>query len=307
MPLKTGFAIVSHNHPEQLLRLVKTLTAMFDAPPIACHHNFSQCPLRSEIFPSNVSFVTPHIDTKWGHITTVLAALRAFGQLRSHAQPDWFVLLSGSDYPVRCADEITRDLGSTEYDAFLDHRAIQHDKLPPGQTEQHGFGRPDWVKIGYNRYCAYQFWLPFPSRKLWHAGSFPFWKRPFLIRDPRIVWALRGFRQPMRVYGGDFWFHARDRAVDRLLDSCLDKLIRYYYSREIPEESFFQTALCNQSDLKVCAKHKRYADWTQGGAHPKWLEVSDVPLILASRAHFARKFRPDGELQEFVDKEVLGL
>jgi hypothetical protein len=305
--IKLGFAILSHDHPEQLFRLVKTLTAMFDAPPIICHHNFTQCPLHSEVFPSNVRFVIPHIDTKWGHINLPLAALKAFGQLRSHAKPDWFVLLSGSDYPVRCADEIVRDLDSTTYDAFLDHREIQYNKVPPGQVEQHGFGRPDWIKIAYNRYCTYRFWLPFPSRKLLYSGSFPFWKKPFLIRDPRIIQVLNRFQHPLRVYGGDFWFQANHKAVDRLLDCSLDKLVRYYYKREIPEESVFQTHLCNQADLKICAKYKRYSDWTYGGAHPKWLDVSDLPLILASQAHFARKFRPNGTLQEFIDKTVLRL
>ena len=43
------------------------------------------------------------------------------------------------------------------------------------------------------------------------------------------------------------------------------------------------------------------------GRHPKWLDVSDVPKILASGALFARKFRPDGVAQEFIDRTVLGL
>ena len=73
----------------------------------------------------------------------------------------------------------------------------------------------------------------------------------------------------------------------------------------VPDESLFQTALCSQPDLRICKDQKRYADWTNGGAHPKWLEVSDVPKILASGAHFARKFRPDGVAQGFIDQTVL--
>jgi hypothetical protein len=85
------------------------------------------------------------------------------------------------------------------------------------------------------------------------------------------------------------------------------RLVRYYRARENPEESLFQTALCSQPDLRICKDQKRYADWTNGGAHPKWLEVSDVPKILASGAHFARKFRPGGVAQGFIDQTVLGL
>ena len=61
MGVRIGFSILSHNEPEQLLRLVKTLNAMFGDPPIVCHHNFSQCSLDEALFPTNVRFVHPHI------------------------------------------------------------------------------------------------------------------------------------------------------------------------------------------------------------------------------------------------------
>ena len=308
MSTKIGFAILSYDHPEQLLRLVKTLTAMFNAPPIACHHNFTQCSFRPEMWPNNVRFVIPHIDTKWGHISVPLATLKAFRQLRAHAQPDWFVLLSASDYPVLCADEIVRDLENTQYDAFLDHREIPYDdKSPPERVEEHGFDRPEWIKVGYARYCCHHIMLPYFSRKRLYSGRFPFWKNQVFVRNPTINRMLNWFQLSMKIYGGEFWFQANRKAVHRLLDCSLDKLVSYYHTRHIPEESFFHTALCNHTDLKVCAKNRRYSDWTLGGDHPKWLEVSDVPLIIASRAHFARKFRPDGMLQEFVDKTVLRL
>ena len=97
-------------------------------------------------------------------------------------------------------------------------------------------------------------------------------------------------------------------AVGHLLDDpSMRRLVRYYRGREAPDESLFHTALCNQPDLRICKDHKRYADWTSGEAHPKWLEASDVPKILGSGAHFARKFRQDGLVQEFIDRTVLRL
>ena len=142
MFVKIGFAIISHDEPEQLLRLVKSLNAMFGAPPIVCHHDFSQCSTHEALFPPNVQFVHPHICHSWGHITVPLAALRAFSLLRNYAQLDWFFLLSGSDYPVRPADEIVADLSNTNYDVFLDNREILYRAVAPGQTAQYGgFGK----------------------------------------------------------------------------------------------------------------------------------------------------------------------
>ena len=205
MAVKIGFAILSHEHPKQLLRLVTTLNAMYDRPPIACHHNFTRCPLSSGLFPDNVRFVVPHIDTKWGDISLCVGALKAFRELRLHSEPEWFFLLSGSDYPVRCADEIVRELTSTPYDALLDYREIKYNKLPPQQVEPHGFGRPDWIKIAYDRYCTNNFWLHSPSRK-------------------KVNQFLNAFRQPRRVYGGEFWFQAKDRAIESIAVSPLRDL-----------------------------------------------------------------------------------
>jgi hypothetical protein len=82
--------------------------------------------------------------------------------------------------------------------------------------------------------------------------------------------------------------------------------VEYYRARPNSEESLFQTALCNHPDLQICKDHKRYEIWS-GKSHPNWLELSDVPKILASGAHFARKFRPDGVVQGVLDETVLGL
>ena len=67
-------------------------------------------------------------------------------------------------------------------------------------------------------------------------------------------------------------------------------LFLHYSKRFIPYESFSQTILCNQPDLKISKDSLRYIDWSQGGHHPKTLGMEDIPGILASGAHFARKF-----------------
>lgn len=313
---------MSHNHPEQLLRLVKTLTAMFDAPPIACNHNFSMCSLRPAVFPSNVRFVIPHVDAKWGHISIPMAALSALRLLRQYDPPDWFILLSGSDYPVRPANEIVEELSTTHYDLFLDNREIPYRTIRPGQMTQDSrfgrpvwlYGHPEWIDEAYRRYCAYHFWLPGPSRARLLSGSFPLRKWHFYIRHPGLIRRIEWFRprlaacRPSRVYGGDFWFQGNKKAINRLLDvPSLATLVHYYEKREIPDESIFHTALCNDATLRICADNKRYSDWTSCDIHPKRLDFSDVPRMVASGAHFARKFSPDGRVQEYIDKKLLQL
>lgn len=309
MLAKIGFVVLSHNEPGQVLRLVKALNAVFGDPAIVCHHDFGKCWLDEAIFPANVRFVHPHLGTGWGDINVPLATLRAFSLLKAYAQPDWFVLLSGSDYPIRPAADIVADLSNSNFDAFLDHREVLYRTVPPGQTAgDWGFGRPSWIPLAYDRYCAVPlFWWPRPSKKLLFSGAFPLQRRYVFIRNPSILrWIQSG--RPSRIYGGDFWFQANQRAIDRLLnDPSVPELERYYARRRNVDESFFHTVLCSQPDLRICKDNKRYEDWSSDGKHPKWLQLSDVPKILASGAHFARKFRPDGVVQEFIDQTVLGI
>jgi hypothetical protein len=310
MPAKIGFAILSYNEPSQLLRLTKTLTAMFGFPPIVCHHNFSQCQLDESLFPKNVRFVRPYIYTKWGHITTPLAALRAFSMLRENDRPNWYVLLSGSDYPVRPAEEIYAELDGSNYDAYLDYREIASREISTEQTQDiSGFGSPNWIPVAYDRYLATCFWWPRPSRTMLRAGVFPYFRKEYFyhLRDERINRWIQTHR-PVRVYAGCFWLQANARAVDRLLDGdAVPKLVRHFRGRRVPEEALFHTALCGRPDLRVSTNHKRYEDWSQGGPSPKWLSVEDLLNIANSGAHFARKFRPDGVTQDRIDRTMLGI
>ncbi|HZP33831.1 MAG TPA: beta-1,6-N-acetylglucosaminyltransferase [Candidatus Acidoferrales bacterium] len=308
MSIKIGFAVLSHDQPHQLLRLTTTLNAAFANAPIVCHHDFSKCAVEEKLFPQNVRFVRPHLVTRWGHISVPLAALRAFRLLMESDEPDWFVLLSGSDYPVRSADQIIDELGGSEYDAYLDCREILFRSVPPGQTARDGFGRPAWISLAYDRYFGVPlFWWPRLSKTLLLSGKFPLQKKYVFLRSPSVLRRLQPER-PQHIYGGDFWFQANRKAIERLLNSLfLPELIRYFEHRWNVDESLFHTLLCNQADLRICKDHKRYEDWSSDGKHPKLLEVADVPKIMASGAHFARKFRPDGAVQDFIDENILGI
>src|SRR6056297_4352069 len=103
-----GFAILSHKQPAQLLRLIHTLSAMFDDPPISIHHDFSQCELDREDFPPHARFITPAKSTKWGDWSLVEAAMAAIKHLFDRGDyPEWLVLLSGNDYPIQKPDKIS--------------------------------------------------------------------------------------------------------------------------------------------------------------------------------------------------------
>jgi hypothetical protein len=125
MSLKIGFVLLTHNKPQQAVRLVKRLNDMFGAPPIAWHHDFTQCALPFDSITKNASLVRPHIKTSWGQFSLPEAMLSALKLLfETKAPPDWFILLSGADYPIKSAERIALDLSRSPYDVHMNHEKI---------------------------------------------------------------------------------------------------------------------------------------------------------------------------------------
>ena len=72
----------------------------------------------------------------------------------------------------------------------------------------------------------------------------------------------------------------------------------------ISDESFFQTILVNNRDLKIRNDHLRYIDW--GDYHPKSLGASDFEAVVNSGKHFGRKFDlvSEPEIFDMLDKHL---
>jgi hypothetical protein len=297
-----GFVILSHSNPEQLLQLTTRLGSMFPHARISCAHDFGQAPLDRRSYPTFVSFVSPYVSTRWGDISVVHAAMRGLRDLYQKDNPDWFVLMSGADYPVAPAETILRELKTGPYDAYLDFRAVTGPKISIGSMATsadgggltEGFGRPGWVTLAYERYLA--------KAVNFHAVT----KRTFFIRHPWLIWPFHPFRSNLRCFGGDHWFTANRRVARALLDEYEngERLIKHFAKRAVPEEAFYQTVICNQTGLHLSNDNKRYADWSLGGDHPKFLDAGDLPAIIASSAHFARKFRPESMVLTLLDRLI---
>src|ERR1017187_4885611 len=115
-----GFVLVSHDKPAQLLRLVRRLMKLYGNPPIVCHHDFTLCSLDGFAFPKEVMFVRPHIETKWGDFSFCLAFFAALRVLyQREDSPDWFVFMSGTDYPLWPAEAVLDELALGGFDASL--------------------------------------------------------------------------------------------------------------------------------------------------------------------------------------------
>jgi hypothetical protein len=283
-----GFVLITHNNPEQILFLCEQLTARFDRPPIVIHHDFHQTPLNTAIFPANVTFVPDWLQTNWGGFAVVDGQLRALRILYKNSNPDWFVVLSGADYPINSSDFILRDLYGHDCDAYLDHRRIQFCRLPipPGGWGVENFIHPSWVTLAFERYMAIGFgFYKLATRMNWRTKA-------LYLRSDFLIKRLTPFDGSLHCYAGDHWLTGSRSAANALLeDNDINRrLTAHYRKRPNPDEAFHHTVLCNDPSLRVSTDNKRYADWEGCTNHPRTLTESDFPRLLASTDHFARKF-----------------
>lgn len=332
MSKRIGFVILSHNNPQQLLRLVRCLQRIYDNPPIAIHHDIGQSPLRRNDFPSDVRFALPHVKTGWGKFSLVVAALRTLELLYQNATPDWFVLLSAADYPTMPADKVLETLASSQVDALLDYREVpslsdsNHNltfglsisrnsinfgtlqlgrsySAPENSALKH-FVLSNNLELAWRRYMGFYVWVPI-------IRSGPRIGR-YMLNLPFEDWRSP-FEPDFKCLYGDQWFTGNRKVAEILLRPTEKhmRLRRHLRFRYVADECYYQTVLGNALDLKISKATRRFMDWSQsaggplGGSHPKVLGVDDLPAIISSKAHFARKFAPDALVLDAIDKMLL--
>ena len=286
-----GFVILVNpfNPLEQTARLIRTLNRMFDYPPIACHHDFGQNPQFIENCPANVRLVHPHVDTRWGDFSCVEATIQALRLLYAGGEgPEWFVFLSGSDYPIKPAVKILADLRGGGFDAHVEHKLISKGDLayPRDPENPQGWKWETWLQQCHKRYCSRRVDVPSLNRYLRYRTRTYWLEHPFFTRG-RLP-----FTPEFKCFAGEVWFTANHRCARRILDFYErdQKVTAHYRKTLVPEESYLQTILANAPDLRLSQNCLRYVDWTRGGSNPKVLTMDDLPKLKGTKAHFARKF-----------------
>jgi len=275
-----GFTIMSHRNPAQLQRLTLRLDTLYEPTAIACHHDFGRIDLELSAFPKSVVFVEPHWQTQWGTISLVMAGLSALDLLYRVSDPEWFIMLSESDYPVRAPERVLDELRQAEWDAFLDHREIRQDPtigLKWRRETIRSHAQPEWRELAFSRYLAVRRYPLAP-----HACT----------------------RTQLRCFAGDQWLTGNRRAAQSLLaaTSSDSPILNHFCWCPVPDEAVYHTILCNDASLSICSDNRRYSDWSAGGKHPKELGVDDISSIVRSDADFARKFRANSEVLDEFDR-----
>lgn len=224
----------------------------------------------------------------FSHLDRWMAAVR---WLESHGVDyDWMVTLSGQDYPLCPVVQVEKELADSAADAYLEHfPAFSHDCPWP---ERRVRARYHYRHVRLPR-------QPAPVRHAMRLARGLNLVQPFLRVN--AAFGSVGVRTPtpfgpgFALWGGSFFTTMRRTCVDYLHDFYRTRpaVVRYFRGTLAPEEVFFQTVLVAADRFRLVNDPLRYFDFGHGdGSRPRVLGVADVPALLASGDHFARKFDP---------------
>ncbi len=275
--MTVAYIVLSHRNPDQVLRLVGALREGPAARVLVRHDQRGTKLAAAEIEAAGAEALEDRIEVEWGgwsHVELILSCLRRAARL----EPDWTLVLSGQDYPLRPLTEIEERLAATVADGLLGSVREIESKPPPAGLDDEFFLRTAYRHFRRPRRLPH---LPHALRPLVYVRDLP----------PRV--GVRRRRGPgSRLHGSADWLTLGPRAAAALLTAGEDRrLTRFFRRAALPSESFFATVLLNDPTLSIGRDHRRFVTFDRPGApHPRTLSTADLEPALASGADFARKF-----------------
>jgi hypothetical protein len=284
--MKLAIVVLAHDAPDQLALLLSTLRHPQVRPYLHVDRRVPLAPFTRALADAGVDEVTllPRYATAWASIELVDAALA--GLTRAVADGcDYFLLISGRDFPLRPVGEIVdfaEAAGPRSY--------VERFPLPDQRWRFQGRERTDFYTYtvrGRRETCI-------PRGE---DTSFLNWKGRLLNEALRVRGAFKGprsFPPFARPYGGSQWWNLSRSAADAVL-AFLDAhpdYRRYHEHTLAPDELFFQSILFGTSlaeELETVDDNLRFMRWPEGESHPRFLAADDLPALRESEALFCRK------------------
>lgn len=279
--MKIAHLILAHSQPAQLGRLIDSLQHKDAYFFIHVDRKVKSSMFSSLVTKDRVFMVSDRERVSWGAYSIVQATLNGFKAIaKSGIRIDVVNLLSGSDYPLKSAEEIHHFFEKNPDRNFMEYRFI-----------------PEEWKEAETRFTEY------------HLTNYRFHGKTMLQTWINKVLPARKMPDLLVPVGKSQWLSITMEAVSFILH-YLDEhpeVVRFFKLTWAPDEILFQTILYNSTfRSKLINNNLRYIDWTAGNASPKTMNYEDVDKLLASNALFARKFdlAKNPEIFDLLDKRI---
>lgn len=303
--MRIAYHIQSHKNPAQVLRMVEAIRGGSDGESIMLvSHQTGGEPLTQAMLEQGGEAVLLPSAGGYGDFTHLDRYLESVRWLIEHDDPfDWFVNLSGQDYPLVPMREMEHDLATGDFDASIGF----FDVFGPESKWPHSRGHTRYNFRHRRVVTLTHTW----ERRLRPLGALNL-IQPLVRVSPSFgtvgVRRRTMFKDGFHCYGGSF-FGAINRACALYVDEfsrTRPEVAEYFRSTLAPDEVYVHTVLGNAGRFTIRPQARRYFDFSLGdGNHPKVLGVADLPRLRASDAWFARKLDPQVDAAVFDELDTL--
>jgi hypothetical protein len=309
----------THTRPEQIARLVRIIKEGSPDGIVLIDHDASVAPLDASRFQSMSGVHVINGPGGYGDFSHLDRYFAAVDWLDAHGVDfDWLQNMTGQDYPLRPIADIERVLADSSVDGYLQYAPVFPERTPPDV---------DWGAGPQFRLCKpFDTHMRFDYRHRWIGRptlAKQRWLRPVMILNLLQPWfrvslgfSTVGIRRKTTIfnddficYGGSFFCVLAAPCVRYARDFARENpdIVEYFRTMPAPDEVFLQSVLVNSGKFRFVPYGTRYIDFSKSrNNHPKTLGVADLPAMLASGAHWARKFNPaaDSEVLDILDRHV---
>jgi len=281
-----SYIISAYKNPTQLVRLVRRLN--FDTTSFYLHIDKRSPSVVYDVVREqlgnlpNVHLLSRH-SCHWGGFGHVQATLKGIRTIfDTQTAPDFVVLLTGQDYPIKSNDQIQAFFQQNKGKSFIEY-----------------FPLPDksWRNGGIDRI------------ERWHIH---YRSRHFVFPRKRSSIVRRHFPAGFQPYGGSgYWCLSRECAV--LIHDFVQLhpgFVNFFRYVNIPDEIMFQTILLNSRYKdRIVNDNLRFIEWSGPNTRsPAVLCKEDFEKLTHSPKLYARKFdvNIDADVLDRLDS-VIGL
>ena len=265
--------VYAHKNKEQVQRLINALKN--ENVDIYVHADKKFLVDKFE----NATMIKNRYDVRWGDPSIINSIISSLKEIRKNKIYDYYILLSGQDYPIISMDKVVKFLNDNKGKEFIEFKKV-------------GTGKNEWNVN--NRYTYYHFY-----------------NNDFLDKVSRHIYNKRSFISNWIPYGGALWWTLTDSAIKYIIETYENlKLYNKIKGTLCMDEIIFQSILCNSKFKdKIVNKAYRYIDWSdhiagKNNGNQNTLGVKDYDKIVSSGDFFARKFdiNTDAKILDMLDE-----
>jgi hypothetical protein len=285
--MKVAYLILAHDNPKHLKRLVRSLSSR-SATFFIHIDGKSEVGAFSNVTGKDVYIAPERIPVYWGDFSQVEAILTLLRMaLAAEGRFDYFVLLSGTDYPLQPTSYIEAFFARNRGKQFMN--IVQIPCTPAGKP--------------LSRLTTYK---PRPTDS----------KVAVSIRNRLVKMGVIAASRDYKLYlgthvphGGSTWWALSREACVYIRDFVENErqIVSFFKHTVCPDESFFQTVIGNSAHNSNIQRNLTYADWSGGGDSPAYLTEQHIDFFGATEhvlvddvygageVLFARKFSDEDE------------